>query len=112
MKRYASIIRLRAEKLDEYVRLHESVWPGVLETISRCNIANYSIYLKQLDDGEHYLTAYFEYHGDDFAADMRRMAADPTTREWWKLTDPCQEPIERRAPGEWWASLREVFHHD
>ena len=29
----------------------------------------------------------------DFAADMARMAADPETQRWWKLTEPCQEPV-------------------
>jgi L-rhamnose mutarotase len=40
------------------------------------------------------------------------MAADPNTQAWWKLTDPCQEPLETRKPGEWWASMEEFFHTD
>jgi L-rhamnose mutarotase len=40
------------------------------------------------------------------------MAADPTTQRWWSLCEPCQEPLEDRAPGEWWASMAEVFHVD
>lgn len=56
------------------------------------------------------LFSYFEYGGDDFAADMRKMAADPKAREWWKLTNPCQEPLSDRGPGEWWAKMDEVFH--
>jgi L-rhamnose mutarotase len=43
---------------------------------------------------------------------MARMAADPVTQQWWKLTDPCQEPLESRAEGEWWAQMEEVFHAD
>jgi L-rhamnose mutarotase len=39
------------------------------------------------------------------------MAADPVTREWWALTDPCQEPFETRAEGDWWAAMTEIFHH-
>jgi len=112
MERHGRLIRLRPEKLEEYRRLHAAVWPGVLATISRCNIRNYSIFLQQLDDGRHYLFSYFEYCGSDFAADMARMAADPTTQRWWKLTDPCQEPVGTRASGQWWAEMEEVFHHD
>ena len=107
MQRYGSVIKLRPEKEAEYKELHANAWPDVLEMIRACNIRNYSIYLK---DG--YLFSYFEYHGDDFAADMQKMADDPTTQEWWKLTDPCQEPLETRQPGEWWASMEEVFHTD
>jgi len=43
---------------------------------------------------------------------MQKMAADPQTQAWWKLTDPCQEPLETRKPGEWWASMEEFFHTD
>jgi len=111
MKRYGMVIRLRPEKVDEYVRLHAEVWPGVLARIRDCNLRNYSIFLQRLDDGRDYLFAYFEHVGADFAADMARMAADPETQRWWKLTEPCQEPIGMRQPGEWWAQMREVFHH-
>ena len=40
------------------------------------------------------------------------IAADPTTQTWWKLTDPCQVPLESRQPGEWWASMEEFSHAD
>ena len=30
----------------------------------------------------------------------------------WKLTDPCQQPVESAAPGQWWAPMNEVFHLD
>ena len=68
MKRYGSVIAVRPEKLDEYVRLHAAVWPGVLAMIRQCNIRNYSIFLRRLPDGRHYLFSYFEYTGGDFDA--------------------------------------------
>ncbi len=112
MKRYGSVIGLRTEKLEEYKQLHAAVWPDVLEMIKQCHIQNYSIYLRRLDDGQHYLFSYFEYTGKDFAADMARMAADPTTQKWWSVCKPCQMPLDNRAPDEWWANMEEVFHHD
>lgn len=112
MQRYGMVIGVREEKLEEYKRLHAAVWPGVLKTIKDCNIRNYSIYLRQLDDGKYCLFAYFEYTGDDFKADMAKMAADPITQKWWKETDPCQIPLSNRKEGEWWASMEEVFHTD
>ena len=66
--------------------------------IQQCHIRNYSIYLRQLDDGRHYLFSYFEYTGTDFAADMAKMAADPTTQRWWSFCKPCQQPLADRAP--------------
>jgi L-rhamnose mutarotase len=112
VQRFGSAIGVKPEKLDEYVTLHANTWPGVLEMIRKCNIRNYSIYLARLDDGKLYLFSYFEYTGDDLAADSKKMAADPTTQEWWKHTNPCQIPLKQRKPGEHWMTLREVFHMD
>ncbi len=105
MKRYGQVIRLQPGKYEEYKKLHAAVWPGVLDMIRQCNIRNYSIYHK---DG--FLFAYFEYLGSDYEADMARMAADPLTREWWKVCIPCQDPLETRTAGEWWAGMEELFH--
>jgi L-rhamnose mutarotase len=112
MKRYGSIIGVKPEKLDEYKRLHAAVWPGVLHMIHDCNIRNYSIYFRKLPDGAHYLFSYFEYIGDDFAADMAKMGSDPETQRWWDACKPCQQPLPDRAPGEWWVDMEEVFHCD
>jgi L-rhamnose mutarotase len=107
LERHGSVIRVRAEHLNNYRKHHAAVWPAVLEMIRECNIRNYSIYYK---DG--FLFSYFEYVGDDFAADMAKMAADPTTQKWWSVVQPMQEPLSTRAPGEWWAEMDEVFHTD
>jgi L-rhamnose mutarotase len=112
MKRYGMVIGLNADKVDEYKRLHAAAWPDVLKMIRQCNIRNYSIYLRKLDDDQHYLFSYFEYTGEDFAADMAKMAADATTQRWWSFCMPCQKPLQNRAPGEWWAGMEEVFHVD
>ena len=45
----------------------------------------------------------------DYEADMAQMAADPVTQAWWKLTDPCQQPVESAAEGEKWAEMEEVI---
>jgi L-rhamnose mutarotase len=107
MLRYASVIRLRPEREAEYRALHQAAWPDVLAQIERSNVRNYSIFLR---DG--LLFSYFEYVGDDLGADMAAMAADPATKRWWELTDPCQEPVASAADGEWWAPMEEVFHTD
>ena len=112
MKRYGMVIGVKQEKLAEYKKLHAAVWPGVLDMIAQCNIHNYSIYLRKMPDGKLYLFSYFEYRGKDYAADMKKMAADPTTQEWWKRCIPCQVPLPDRAEGEWWAGTEEVFHRD
>ncbi len=112
MKRYGHVIGVNEEKIQEYKELHAAVWPDVLDMITRCNIRNYSIYLRKLPDGKYYLFSYFEYIGDDFEGDMATMAADATTQKWWDVCTPCQEPLADRAEGEWWAGMEEVFHSD
>ena len=107
MKRYGQLIGLRPEHYDEYVKAHAEVWPGVLDMIGECNIRNYSIFHR---DGQ--LFAYFEYMGEDFEADMAKMAADPETQRWWAWMMPMQQPLADRADGEWWVTLDEVFHVD
>ena len=107
MKRYGSVIGVRPEKLAEYKRLHAAVWPEVLNMIKACNIRNYSIYYK-----DNTLFSYYEYIGDDYEVDMRKMAADPMTQKWWELTNPCQQPLPTRKDGEWWADMEEVYHLD
>jgi L-rhamnose mutarotase len=107
MKRYGMLIGVKPEKLEEYKRLHANAWPGVLQTIRECNIRNYSIFYR---DG--LLFGYMEYVGDDYEADMAKMAADPVTQEWWKLTAPCQQPLESATEGEWWVQMEEVFYTD
>ncbi|GAA3233166.1 L-rhamnose mutarotase [Dactylosporangium siamense] len=102
MRRYGSVIRLRPERREEYLRLHAEVWPSVEATLRAANIRNYTIFLH----GD-LLFGYYEYVGDDHDADQARIAADPTTQQWWALTDPCQEPV---ADGEWWAPMQEVWH--
>ncbi len=107
MQRFGMVIGVNEEKKAEYVRLHAAVWPDVLRMITACHIRNYSIYLKE---PENLLFSYYEYHGTDHAADMARMAADPTTQDWWAVCMPCQAPLATRAAGEWWAGMPEIFH--
>ncbi len=112
MTRYGTVVEVKEDRIEEYKRLHAAVWPEVLKMIAECNLSNYSIYLRKLPDGKHYLFSYFEYTGEDFATDCAKMAADKTTQEWWDVCKPCHTPFEDRAEGEWWASMEEVFHCD
>jgi L-rhamnose mutarotase len=109
MQRMGLCLGIKSEAIAEYKRIHAEVWPEVLDLIADCNIRNYSIFLKE---PENILFAYFEYHGDDFAADMRKMADVPAMQEWWKICEPMQVPFPTRKPGEWWAAMEDVFHTD
>ena len=49
---------------------------------------------------------------DDKIAYMAKMAADPETQRWWKITEPMQRPLPGRPAGTWWTPMKEVFHQD
>lgn len=111
-KRVGMVTGLKPEKAAYYKELHADTWAGVLAAIKQYNIRNYSIYVKEID-GKLYLFSYYEYIGDDYDADMKRIAADTTTQRWWQETDPCQLPLpEAAANGEIWTAMEEVFHTD
>ncbi|MFD0327325.1 L-rhamnose mutarotase [Streptacidiphilus monticola] len=95
MKRIAQTTRLVPERREEYLALHRAVWPAVEAALHAAQIRNYSIFLH----GDT-LFAYYEYHGDDFEADLATVKADPETQRWWTFTDPCQDPgrTPRRQP--------------
>jgi L-rhamnose mutarotase len=105
MKRFGQIIGVDPQNFEKYKAYHAEVWPEILQMITACNIRNYSIFHKDSQ-----LFAYFEYVGEDFAADMAKMAADPKTQEWWAIMEPMQRPVTNRSAGEWWAKMEEVFH--
>lgn len=109
-QRFAWVTGLKADAAERYKELHARCWPSVLARIKASHIQNYSIYLKEIE-GRKFLFSYLEYTGTDFAADMKKMAADPETQRWWRETDPCQQPLPGAAArGEIWEDLEEVFH--
>lgn len=109
MQRMGNCIGLRADAIAQYKQVHAQVWPEVLAVISRANIRNYSIYLRE---PENLLFAYWEYHGSDFTKDAAAMAESEAMQRWWALCDPMQDALPTRADGAWWAQMEEVFHLD
>lgn len=105
-KRVGGLIKVRPDFEERYIILHKHTFPGVLESIKRSNIRNYSIFLL---DGM--LFSHYEYVGTNFDADMKAIG-DETTKEWWKLTDPMQEPLPTRKEGEWWAGMELLYNTD
>ena len=103
------VLGLKADKIDDYRRLHAAVWPEMLDLLGRHGIRNFSIYLKE---PENLLFSTFEYHGTDYEADQKMLAAEPVAEKWGAVVGACQQPLPTRKPGEWWAAMEEVFHVD
>lgn len=107
MERFGIVIKVKREKLEEYKSLHANPWPEVVTTLRDHGLKNFSIYHK-----DEYLFGYFEYYGSDLESDLKRMNEIPIYNKWLSLTDLCQAPLASRHPGEWWASMEEIYHHD
>lgn len=107
MKRFGKVIKLKPGCLEEYKKYHANLWPELRERLHERNIHNYSIYHR---DG--FLFSYFEYTGDDLAADFKRVAPHPLEQEWQRIMNAMQQPVDSAGPDEWWVDMEEVFHLD
>ncbi len=105
MRRFGQVIKVRPEMEEKYCYLHAHPWKEVGDTITACNIRNYSIFI---NDGM--LFAYFEYVGDDYEGDMEKMAECPMTQKWWDECKPCHEQMPDTPAGDWWKNMKEVFY--
>ncbi|KAH7037642.1 DUF718 domain protein [Microdochium trichocladiopsis] len=112
-RRFAQIVRLKPQHIDEYEKAHAAVWPEVLQQIKACNIQDYSI---SHDKDSGILFASFKYVGYDFVGDMEKMRENPKVREWWQMTDGWQESLVPGAKSSesgsppWWKEIKEVFY--
>ena len=100
---FGQLGRLKPEKIEEYEALHAAPWPEVLQTIHDCNLRNYSIFR----EGEQ-VFAYFEYIGEDYEADMEKMAQNPATQRWWTHTKPCFQTYAVRPDSEFYADMKQI----
>ncbi|MDD3338631.1 MAG: L-rhamnose mutarotase [Lachnospiraceae bacterium] len=107
MRRFGQICKVKPDGLADYARYHANPIPGVNEMIKACNLQNYSIY--SIGD---LLFTYCEYVGEDYDADMAKMAADPTTQKWWGMVTPLMEKFEIREGGGPWTDMKEIYHLD
>lgn len=104
-KRVGMVNELRPEYLDEYRRLHADGHPGVRDLLSKYHLRNFSIFLHYVA-GRWLEFGYYEYHGDDFEADMAALAAEPRNQQWLVRCDPMQAPLEGESG---WAVMERVY---
>jgi L-rhamnose mutarotase len=46
MQRVGFLIRVKAEKLEEYKKIHAEVWPDLLAELKAAGMRNYSLWLR------------------------------------------------------------------
>ncbi len=108
VKRIGMVIKIKPDKLDEYIELHADSNSGVRHLLSKYNMRNFSIYMTQLEDGNYYEFGYWEYWGDDYEADMKKIEAEPENKAWLALCDPLQIPLEGESS---WRHMERIYHN-
>jgi L-rhamnose mutarotase len=103
MPRYAFKLRIRADKIEEYDRAHQQVWPDLLRKLKDVGISDYSIFRRGQD-----LTLCLRV--DDFDRAWDELDRDPVNQSWQRLMGPLFEPVPDQQDGERFAMLKEVFY--
>ena len=101
-QRSAFVLRVRPDKIEEYIRAHREVWPEMLEALHGAGIHNYTIFR----DGNQ-MFGYFE--ADDLAAAERHLAQQNVSTRW---QDSMAELLEQRVPDGGPPALEEIFRLD
>ncbi|MCC6177496.1 MAG: L-rhamnose mutarotase [Chloroflexi bacterium] len=111
MKSYGLTLQLvdDPEKIAEYKRQHQAVWPGVLARLREVGIERMQIFFVG--------TTLFMYVDttDEFdpVRDFDRVNDDPESKRWneW-MAATFQQRDPHAKPGEWWALMERVFDTD
>jgi len=99
IQRSAFVLRVRADKIDDYVAAHRDVWPDMLRALKESGIRNYSIFR----DGNQ-VFGYFE--SDDLAAAAAYLGRQEVCARW---QDAMADLLEERVPDSGPLPLEEIF---
>ena len=101
-QRSAFVLRVRPDRIEEYVAAHAEVWPEMLDALKQSGIRNYSIFR----DGSQ-VFGYFE--GDDLDAAARYLDAQEVCTRW---QDAMADLLEERVPDAGPPALQQIFRLD
>lgn len=100
--RAAFTLRIKPDRVDEYVAAHRAVWPDLREAISAAGIRNYSIFLY-----ENIAFGYLE--SDDLERSWEALAREGVNQRW---QDAMADYLEARVADEGPTMLPEIFRLD
>lgn len=107
MKRVGFVLKVREDKIEEYKKHHEAVWPEMLDALRRTGWHNYSLFMR--DDG--LLFGYFETP-EDFQTALDGMEQEEINAKWQEFMSPYFEALDGARPDQSMQELVEVFHLD
>jgi L-rhamnose mutarotase len=101
-QRSAFVLRVRPDKIDEYVEAHRKVWPEMLAALREAGVRNYTIFRHGNE-----VFGYFE--SDDLEAAAANMEAREVNARW---QDTMAQLLEERVPNAGPPTLEEIFRLD
>ncbi|MEV5608850.1 L-rhamnose mutarotase [Streptomyces sp. NPDC052225] len=104
MQRVCFLLKVKADRIDEYRARHENVWQEMREALTATGWHNYSLFLR--DDG--LLVGYVET--EDFDAARAAMDATDVNARWQAEMGAFFEDLDGQAPDAAMRPLTEVFH--
>jgi L-rhamnose mutarotase len=104
MERVCFLLRVRADRLDEYRARHQAVWPEMLDALRRAGWRNYSLFLR----GDGLLVGYLEC--EEFDAARAAMESRDVNARWQAEMAPFFELPGGERPDTGLKRLEEVFH--
>ena len=107
MKRVGFLLKVKADRLEEYKQHHQKVWPEMLDALRRTGWHNYSIFSRP--DG--LLFGYFETPAD-FQAALAGMSGEAINAKWQDFMAPYFENLSGAHADESMLELDEIFHLD
>ena len=106
MQRVGFVLKVKADRLEEYKQRHEQVWPEMLAALRETGWHNYSLFLRA--DG--LLFGYLET--PDFEQARAGMADREINARWQAEMAPFFEALAGQRPDEGLLQLEEIFHLD
>lgn len=102
--RYCFELRVRPDRIEEYVARHRAVWPEMLRALADAGWRNYSLFLR----GDGLLIGYVE--ADDLAAAQAAMDRTEVNERWQAEMAEFFADLDGAAPDRGLHLLEEVFH--
>ncbi|MGW2836323.1 L-rhamnose mutarotase [Streptomyces sp. NPDC001493] len=104
MQRVCFLLKVRAERIEEYRRRHQPVWAEMRAALTGAGWHNYSLFLRE--DG--LLVGYLET--PDFEKARAAMDATEVNARWQAEMADFFEALDGQAPDAAMRPLTEVFH--
>ena len=106
MQRICFLLKVKPDRLEEYKRHHDQVWPEMLQALRETGWHNYSLFLRE--DG--LLVGYCET--PDFESAVAGMQNYEVNQRWQELMAPFFENPAGEKADKAMQPLEEVFHLD